>query len=525
MKKILSLLCALSLLLTASCAKKPEPAKEEPGEPKLLLTIACLSDLHNQDDLITSDPPRLREDIGTVLTAMKQEETKVDVLLIGGDVTSDKTTSQGQVHGILDQLKSYTDPLTKNVLFVSGNHDYNAGYESGYNSADYYDYRMKADVGELAGDDAYYEFLLGGNYLLGYHYVIGGFDFIGISPSPADLKANQNYYYQYTDGTLSWLERTLARLGSGKTVFLFGHFPFADSYSLNSGKGMLPDCNARMLSICKNYPHLFYFYGHDHAGDSAYLHTDTAQRVTRYASDGTVVGGGDELDRFDDRSVWTFEATTGGVAIRSAANGKYLSLDGEIGLSDTPYPFTAEVTDKGVKLRSAATGEGIYHSEGVGGFTKNTGATPLLLYRRTLSGYEKTTEILDRESYVLVSRGHKETVALSNRLTPSNRPRMDGLTVSLAENTIVHPGEAPLPEGEAGFTTSFMGSMRYYSNSFDGMIGAKTPAVVQALLIYVYEDRVVLQMKNYGEKDGGMRELASFTVPRTAAEAEARKAA
>lgn len=57
----------------------------------------------------------------------------------------------------------------------------------------------------------------------------------------------------------------------------------------------------------------------------------------------------------------------------------------------------------------------------------------------------------------------------------------------------------PKPTGEASFFSSFMGSLRYYYNTFDAGDPADMPTVVQALLVYVYKDRVVLQMKNYNQ--------------------------
>ena len=56
--------------------------------------------------------------------------------------------------------------------------------------------------------------------------------------------------------------------------------------------------------------------------------------------------------------------------------------------------------------------------------------------------------------------------------------------------------------------------MRYYNNSHDGLIGAGTPKIVQALMVYVYPDRIELKMKNFGERNGGEQELAPYVVPR-----------
>ena len=71
-------------------------------------------------------------------------------------------------------------------------------------------------------------------------------------------------------------------------------------------------------------------------------------------------------------------------------------------------------------------------------------------------------------------------------------------------------------EGEGSFFSAFMGSMRYYYNSIDAGDPTDMPTVVQALMVYVYSDRVVLSMKNYNQT--GMlqgitinKELATYT--------------
>lgn len=49
------------------------------------------------------------------------------------------------------------------------------------------------------------------------------------------------------------------------------------------------------------------------------------------------------------------------------------------------------------------------------------------------------------------------------------------------------------------FITSFMGSMSYYNNSYNpGGLTWDDPKIVQALMVYVYADRIVFQTRNYG---------------------------
>lgn len=63
-----------------------------------------------------------------------------------------------------------------------------------------------------------------------------------------------------------------------------------------------------------------------------------------------------------------------------------------------------------------------------------------------------------------------------------------------------------------GFTCAFMGSMSYYSNNYNPSLTSDSPLVIQALMIYVYSDRVTFQMKNYGEKFGTNAAPLSYTL-------------
>ncbi|MBR5293584.1 MAG: S-layer homology domain-containing protein, partial [Oscillospiraceae bacterium] len=67
-----------------------------------------------------------------------------------------------------------------------------------------------------------------------------------------------------------------------------------------------------------------------------------------------------------------------------------------------------------------------------------------------------------------------------------------------------------------GFITVSGGSMAYYGDAVSpsGGLGAATPNVVQALLVYVYADRIVFQMKNYGTENFGVEEIKPYVVYR-----------
>lgn len=508
---ILVVLALLVTPMTAAAAHTEEP----------LLTIACLSDLHNQYELITGDQPRLRGTIVRTLTRM-QEEEQVDVMLIGGDVTSDNYTTEAKVLNILQQVQSHTDPLTEKVLWITGNHDYNAGEGSEtYNSAPYYDVIMKDSVGELPSDEAYYETYQGEDYLLAYHYVLDGFDFIGINTSPADMAGGkQHNNYVYAAGVFGWLEAKLAEIGKENTVFVLGHLPIAGSNSLNSNKGMLASSSQAMVDVLKQYPNVIYLYGHDHGGNSAYIKTDTAQRVTAYDTNGKVITD-EPVEPMDtvlsDALVWKFIQNGNGYWLQNLATGEYLGVAANLSPTTEPVVWLPTQTGEGFTLQKEG-GKSVHYSTNTLTFSHGD-PSPLALYEKQTEGdavvYRAVDAIEDGGEYVLVADTDR---ALTNKISPINSERMAAMDVVVTDaGTIESVEQTPsedLPEGEPGFITSFMGSMRYYNNDIDGMVGSSDSQVVQALMIYVYADRIVLQMKNYGTQNGGAEEITPYVITR-----------
>ena len=76
-------------------------------------------------------------------------------------------------------------------------------------------------------------------------------------------------------------------------------------------------------------------------------------------------------------------------------------------------------------------------------------------------------------------------------------------------------------EAPEGFVSSFAGSMAYYNSTikyngktYSGIFTDSCP-LAQALIIYVYDNCIELQMKNYGAMNGGSQILASYTFPKS----------
>ncbi|MEG1574898.1 MAG: metallophosphoesterase, partial [Bacteroidales bacterium] len=123
----------------------------------------------------------------------------------------------------------------------------------------------------------------------------------------------------------------------------------------------------------------------------------------------------------------------------------------------------------------------------------------------------KVTSLKAGETYLLVEKRSEGYYMLTNEMYKSGTSdqRMIGQAVSISNGTITYTQgassalwavEANLPPvATPSFFSSFMGSMRYYNNSIEGDVGINNSKIVQALMVYVYSDRVELKMKNYGE--------------------------
>lgn len=319
MKKSTVLFCVLIVLcVLCMTALLPSCAKDDYVSPKntkgTLLSIGCLSDLHSKDTYFNSVAANLKPNVKNTLKQMQGKY--YDALVFGGDLTSSASPAKSHTFSIYDKILEYTDKITENSLFVCGNHDYSAGlnkypsskvtttegYYYDYNAADFYGYIMKERIGQLEGDDAYYEYYDNkgndggkGDYLLGYHYRIKSFDFIGLNPHPADLLGIlQRTNYTYTKGSIDWLESKLKSIGKNKTVFLIAHIPLASSVNLRTDKGIDKNTSQYMQNKLIAFPNLVWLYGHDHSDGtmidadgnsvniSCYIKDDTLQRVTQY---------------------------------------------------------------------------------------------------------------------------------------------------------------------------------------------------------------------------------------------------
>ncbi|MBQ8676070.1 MAG: metallophosphoesterase [Bacteroidaceae bacterium] len=308
------LLLHAAFLVLFSFSSASVSAQEETDDEQPLLTLACISDIHTERGLITDiNNIGIRGSFAQTLRRIKLEE-KIDVMLLGGDCTSDATIPVENWEKVRTLIAKYTRTAfptkeTTPVIYVTGNHDYEVAnwysLPKTYNAADYYTYPMKDDIGELSADDAFYEQADNADQpkmtmLAAYHYVIHGFDFVILNCGKYQFK--DAGHYEYSIESVQWIAKKLEEIyadNPDKTVFFALHIPFGDSNSIRAASKGMVNCESTTLlkSTLSKYPNLIMLYGHDHGEDKAYTRQKTSQRVTHYDTKGNII------DTYDDTHV------------------------------------------------------------------------------------------------------------------------------------------------------------------------------------------------------------------------------
>ena len=511
----------------------------EPDKP--ILTIGAISDIHNQESLINTsiNNIKLRGVFETTLDRMKTEDNP-DILIFNGDFTSDVTISEAQYNRVRELIAEagrnmfYPELSRKPVFYVLGNHDYEvANFDylpKSYNAGEYYSQLMKTDIGELNAQSVFYELASNGalpamNLLAAYHYVVEGFDFVALNAGKYFF--SNAWDYTYSEESVTWVKNKLAEIYAGnpnKTVFFLCHIPFNDSKGISdSNKGIFDNAATQLLrETLAKYPNLIYCYGHDHGTNSAFIRTSTDERITRYDSNGNI---------FNENSNTGEPKTL--FYIQNKAENTYLGAN-----TYNLYPVTTPTictitpnsTDNYFNIRVSApqittpSSNGL-HCGGSGRFSLNAIPANIRLFCVTsTSGATVTAEqvtdgvVLHGGEYLIVGNttdAGGASYAVTNEPYSANTSsqRVVGSPVSINGTTLTYTdsntndsysalwtfNDIEEPQATNSFISSFVGSMRYYNNSIDGSVGVNNSRIVQALMIYVYNDSIVLKMKNYGE--------------------------
>ena len=473
--RLLGALLPALLLAGSGTATAQATDGDKPEEQKPLLTIACLSDLHNELSLISGnvEDVRLR---GTFVNTIQRihDEEDIDLICLGGDYTSDVTINEENWKRVKELMrdtakKGFKDGRTSRpVIYVTGNHDYEvANYDNipkGYNAANYQDV-MEEELGALAQKDAFYEDADNGTLgtqrlLAAYHYKVNGFDFVMLNCGLHFFKSAWDY--TYSEESVQWVREKLEEIYSSdpdKTVFFLLHIPFSDSNSISAAKKGMTDCAATTLlkATLAQYPNLIMLYGHDHGTDTAYLREKTSQRVTRYNTDGEVIATTDETHvdeqlpdsgSGDGGESGETEQTELAAYIQNASDGLYLSLD-DYNLAtvsdEAVSTFYKDGDNLYVKLaKQTSSGQQHLHI-GSGGRFSCGDATATVLYEVKDTTVTEGTISCEQASfpkaghtYIVTGVKSGTTYALSNTLYKAGSAtdqRLDGVAVTVDGTT------------------------------------------------------------------------------------------
>ena len=517
---------------------------------------------------------RVRESLGEAAKLLKDEH--VDVLIVGGDCQSDATVDEEhwrQVRQLMAEALRSVGPSSSDdgkdfslpVLYVNGNHEYEVASTWGangkgyynwrhtrpFNAGEYYEFPMRSDVGVLASDyDCFYEDAPNDAatstkktmpVLAAYHYNIKGFDFVVLNCGK-HLFHNANNY-SYSEESVDWVARKLQQIYADdpshtKPVFFALHIPFGDSNSMNIGedKGMsYYDSTHQLKQVLAQYPGLVMLYGHDHGQDYAYIRQKTSQRVTRYDTQGNVMATSDGETTFD-KDIATGDpmkvtAYTGQSVIFHPYSGKTttsLGVKGTFTASSSTvnrttalldYANTCTIYPEVDDAISMRIGDGSQHLTFNNGFAISAAAhQQIYLYHVNLDGdsftINRVQKVEDGELYLIGSAANVFKVGATRSLMPA-----DSYSTS-AFSTYFWRAELPAA-AEPSFVSSFMGSCRYYANSNGEPANSSygNRKLIQGLLIYVYPDRIVFNMKNFRNNVGTRvrHELAPYVVKRNTA--------
>lgn len=421
-------------------------AQEAADEEHPMLTLACISDIHTERGLITDiNNIGIRGSFAQTLRRIKLEE-KIDVMLLGGDCTSDATIPVENWEKVRSFIVKYTRTAFPSgektpVIYVTGNHDYEVAnwysLPKTYNAADYYTYPMKDDIGELTADEAFYEQADNADQpkmtmLAAYHYVIHGFDFVILNCGKYQFK--DAGHYEYSIESVQWIAKKLEEIyadNPNKTVFFALHIPFGDSNSIRAASKGMVNCESTTLlkTTLSKYPNLIMLYGHDHGEDRAYTREKTSQRVTHYNSKGN------RIDTYDDTHVdgalpYGYTPETDGTDANvfyfiNEGNNKYIGYDSyNIAAIDAPKAVTVTTnTDGSLNFDIEGTnpsGGSSYNYIHIGsnGYYSVGDATGLYAYEVGDDGHTATRVDMPEVGHIYIIIGEKsgKWYALSNTL-------------------------------------------------------------------------------------------------------------
>lgn len=216
-----------------------------------------------------------------------------------------------------------------------------------------------------------------------------------------------------------------------------------------------------------------------------------------------------------DEPQGTANLTKGTFAMLNEGNGQYLNIDPcNLGTTANPGAWDFAYADG----FSMTQGSYNVYIGSAGRFSRNKDFKQVFeLYKvedldaATITATKVNTFDVGGH-YLIVGTKDNVRYALSWKLYNGGQvenQRMESVKVTVTNNTISMDMNKDIiwtvqemPEvqlGDPSFLSAFMGSMRYYNNSIEGDVSVTNSKIVQALMVYIYDDHVYLQVKNYGD--------------------------
>lgn len=286
----------------------PEVPKEYKETEEPLLSVACFSDMHHEYGIQYWSPP-YRQSTQTAVNYIKNTLGKVDVLLIGGDITGRRNNSAGndlvwtggdfRINNLMEKNYELFQSATKtgSVMVVTGNHDpepsvhMSGGYTTA-NSNDWGPY-MEDGVGDFEIFATYADLNLSTadipaqyrNEVLCYQYTVNGIPFLGLCTPFGDRRSvGQTGHNGLYAEQVEWLEDRLTALGKDKTAVVFCHYPVNSIPTVVNGGARQKvitsgAAQTKMNSVLNAFPNVIYAYGHIHGDNSRIAQFATSELV------------------------------------------------------------------------------------------------------------------------------------------------------------------------------------------------------------------------------------------------------
>lgn len=269
LKTIISVLLAISNIVLPSVFGTSNAANAPLDAKNCLLNFAAISDTHIHED---GDGGYNDMIFSLVMPDMEKAESKLDALVVAGDVTDHGEEAQWQY---LQNLISQYDPAEK-ILLAVGNHD--TWTDEGKKSAKQLFVEYSKKITGTKVSNVYYSTTVNGYYFI----------FLGSE------KDNTDAYFSQKQ--LNWLDGEMKKAAkTKKPIFVVSHWPLNETHGLpetwgddeyTKMTGGMGEQSAKVKNILNKYKNVFLISGHIHSGlsNTAMAERNGYQSIEKYGN-------------------------------------------------------------------------------------------------------------------------------------------------------------------------------------------------------------------------------------------------